>query len=110
MTSRNLTQLTDFYQLTMMQGYFFAKDVNETVIFDAFYRSNPDDNGYAIAAGLEQVIEYIKNLHFTSDDIEYLRGTGYFREEFLEYLATFRFTGDIYALPEEPLCSRVSRS
>ena len=100
MTSRNLTQLTDFYQLTMMQGYFFAKDVNETVIFDAFYRSNPDDNGYAIAAGLEQVIEYIKNLHFTTEDIEYLRGTGYFREEFLEYLATFRFTGDIYALPE----------
>ena len=100
MSSRNLTQLTDFYQLTMMQGYFFAKDVNETVVFDAFYRTNPDGNGYAVACGLDQVIDYIKNLHYTPADIEYLRKTGYFREEFLEYLADFRFTGDIYALPE----------
>ena len=100
MSSRNLTQLTDFYQLTMMQGYFFAKDVNETVVFDAFYRSNPNGNGYAIACGLDQVIDYIKNLHYSPEDIEYLRKTGYFREEFLTYLADFRFTGDIYALPE----------
>ena len=100
MSSRNLTQLTDFYQLTMMQGYFYSKDVNETVIFDAFYRSNPDGNGFSIAAGLDQVIDYIKNLHYTKQDIDYLRKTGYFREDFLEYLANFRFTGDIYALPE----------
>ena len=100
MSARNLTQLTDFYQLTMMQGYFFAKDVNETVVFDAFYRTTPNGNGYAIACGLDQVIDYIKNLHYTPEDIEYLRKTGYFREEFLAYLADFRFTGDIYALPE----------
>lgn len=100
MSTRNLTLLTDLYELTMMQGYFFAKDANETVIFDAFYRSNPDGNGFAIAAGLEQVIEYIKNLHFTDEDIEYLRSTGFFKDEFLAYLSEFRFTGDIYAIPE----------
>lgn len=100
MSSRNLTQLTDFYQLTMMQGYFFAKDVNETVVFDAFYRTNPDGNGYAVSCGLDQLIDYIKNLHYSAADIEYLRKTGFFREEFLEYLANFRFTGDIWALPE----------
>ena len=100
MSKRNLTLLTDLYELTMMQGYFFAKDANETVIFDAFYRANPDGNGYAIAAGLEQVIDYIKDLHFDPEDIDYLRSTGIFKEEFLEYLTTFRFTGDIYAIPE----------
>ena len=100
MSTRNLTLLTDLYELTMMQGYFFAKDANETVIFDAFYRTNPDGNGYAIAAGLDQVIDYIKNLHFSEGDIEYLRSVGMFKEEFLEYLSTFRFTGDIYAIPE----------
>ena len=63
MSKRNLTLLTDLYELTMMQGYFYAKDANETVIFDAFYRDNPDGNGFAIAAGLEQVIEYIEDLH-----------------------------------------------
>ena len=73
MSKRNLTLLTDLYELTMMQGYFFAKDANETVIFDAFYRANPDGNGYAIAAGLEQVIDYIKDLHFDPEDIDYLR-------------------------------------
>ena len=100
MSTRNLTLLTDLYEPTMMQGYFFAKDANETVIFDAFYRTNPDGNGYAIAAGLDQVIDYIKNLHFSEGDIEYLRSVGMFKEEFLEYLSTFRFTGDIYAIPE----------
>ena len=68
MSSRNLTQLTDFYQLTMMQGYFFAKDVNETVVFDAFYRTNPDGNGYAVSCGLDQLIDYINDLHFTEAD------------------------------------------
>ena len=76
MEPRNLTLLTDLYELTMMQGYFHEKDANETVIFDAFYRSNPDGNGFAVCAGLEQVIEYIKNLHFSEADIEYLRSVG----------------------------------
>ena len=100
MSNRNLTLLTDLYELTMMQGYFHAKDANETVIFDAFFRANPDGNGYSIAAGLDQVIDYINNLHFDKEDIDYLRTTGLFKEDFLEYLKTFRFTGDIYAIPE----------
>lgn len=100
MAQRNLTLLTDLYELTMMQGYFKEKDANETVIFDAFYRSNPNNNGYAIAAGLQQVIEYIENLHFEKEDIDYLRTTGLFGEDFLEYLNHFKFTGDIYAIPE----------
>ena len=100
MEQRNLTLLTDLYELTMMQGYFKEKDANETVIFDAFYRANPDGNGYAICAGLEQVIEYIQNLHFDREDVEYLRSLKMFDEDFLEYLADFKFSGDIYAIPE----------
>ncbi len=100
MSQRNLTLLTDLYELTMMQGYFKEKDANETVIFDAFYRSNPGGNGYAICAGLEQAIEYIKELEFNSEDVDYLRSTGLFEEDFLEYLLHFRFSGDIYAIPE----------
>ena len=100
MEPRNLTLLTDLYELTMMQGYFREKDANETVIFDAFYRTNPDGNGFAITAGLEQVIDYVKNLHFDDADIEYLRGLGIFDEDFLEYLHNFKFSGDIYAIPE----------
>jgi len=100
MSERNLTLLTDLYELTMMQGYFREKDANETVIFDAFYRSNPNNGGYAICAGLEQVIEYIKNLHFDQEDIDYLRSVGLFEEDFLEYLKNFHFSGDIYAIPE----------
>ena len=73
MDHRNLTLLTDLYELTMMQGYFKEKDANETVIFDMFYRTNPHGNGFAICAGLEQAIEYIKGLHFDESDIEYLR-------------------------------------
>ena len=76
------------------------KDANETVIFDMFYRTNPHGNGFAICAGLEQAIEYIKGLHFDESDIEYLRSLNIFAEDFLEYLSTFRFTGDIYAIPE----------
>ncbi|MBQ3105442.1 MAG: nicotinate phosphoribosyltransferase [Lachnospiraceae bacterium] len=97
---RNLTLLTDLYELTMMQGYFKNKDLNETVIFDAFFRSNPMDSGYSIAAGLAQVIQYIENLHFDSEDINYLDGLDIFDEDFLHYLETFRFSGDIYAIPE----------
>ncbi len=100
MSQRNLTLLTDLYELTMMQGYFHAENANETVIFDAFFRTNPDGNGFSIAAGLEQVIDYVKNLHFDQEDIDYLRTVGLFTEDFLEYLKTFRFTGDIYAVPE----------
>ena len=79
--NRNLTLLTDLYELTMMQGYFEEKDVNETVIFDVFYRSNPNNNGYAICAGLEQAIDYIKNLKFDEEDISYLRNLGIFKEQ-----------------------------
>ena len=95
----NLTLLTDFYQLTMMQGYF-KNNANDMVIFDLFYRTNPSGNGYSICAGLEQVIDYIKALHFDYDDISYLRSLDIFDEDFLNYLAGFHFTGDIYAIPE----------
>ena len=99
MTERNLTLLTDFYEITMMQGYY-KENRNDLVVFDAFYRRNPSDGGYAVCAGLAQVIEYIKHLHFDKEDIDYLRGTGMFDEDFLGYLANFRFTGSIYAIPE----------
>ena len=100
MEQRNLTLLTDLYELTMMQGYFKEKDANETVIFDMFYRTNPHGNGFAICAGLEQVIEYVKNLHFEPEDVDYLRSVGLFDEDFLDYLLHFKFSGDIYAIPE----------
>lgn len=99
MRANNLTLLTDFYELTMMQGYF-KNPTNQTVIFDMFYRTNPCGGSFAITAGLEQMIEYIENLHFSEEDIEYLRGLHIFQEDFLDYLSTFRFTGDIYAIPE----------
>lgn len=91
--------MTDLYQLTMMQGYF-QNGSSEIVIFDAFYRTNPSGNGYAIAAGLDQVIDYIKNLHFSEEDIDYLGSLGIFNEDFLGYLKNFHFEGDIYAIPE----------
>ena len=97
---RNLTMLCDYYELTMGNGYFKCGIGDRNVYFDVFYRNNPDNGGYAIAAGLEQVIEYIENLHFTEEDITYLRSKGSFCEEFLEYLANFKFTGDIWAIPE----------
>ncbi len=100
MDRQNLTLLTDLYELTMMQGYFKNKDRNETVIFDAFYRTNPCGGGYAISAGLEQVIQYIKELHFDQEDIAYLASLGIFEEDFLSYLKDFQFSGDIYAIPE----------
>lgn len=96
---RNLTLLTDFYELTMMQGYFKSGN-NRTVIFDAFHRKNPCDGGYAISCGLNEVIDYIKNLNFTYDDISYLKGLNVFDADFLDYLSGFHFTGDIYAIPE----------
>ena len=98
--SRNLTMLCDFYELTMSNGYFKTGIGDRYVYFDVFYRDNPDGGGYAVVAGLEQIVEYIKDLHFNDDDIEYLRSKGCFGEEFLEYLKGFRFTGDIWAIPE----------
>ena len=96
----NMTMLCDFYELTMGNGYFKNGYKDRTVIFDVFFRRVPDQGGFAIAAGLEQLIEYIEDLHFSDEDIEYLRGRNLFCEEFLEYLKDFRFTGDIYAVPE----------
>ena len=97
---RNHTLLCDFYELTMANGYFELGKGDEIAYFDVFFRTLPDGGGFAIAAGLSQVIDYIKNLKFTEEDIAYLRGKGVFSERFLAYLKGFRFTGDIYAVPE----------
>ena len=96
----NMSMLCDFYELTMSNGYFKYGYKDKITYFDVFYRSVPDNGGFAIAAGLQQVVEYIQDLHFSEEDIAYLRGRKIFSEEFLEYLANFRFTGDIYAVPE----------
>ncbi len=100
MSKMNYTLLCDFYELTMANGYFELNKGNEISYFDLFFRKVPDGGGFAIAAGLEQVIEYINDLEFTDEDIKYLEGKKLFSKEFLEYLRTFRFTGDIYAVPE----------
>lgn len=100
MDKRNLTLLCDFYEITMANGYFLCRKKDTVAYFDVFFRDIPDGGGFAIAAGLEQIVEYIKGLHFDREDIEYLRGLRIFDEKFLEYLAAFRFTGDIYAVPE----------
>ena len=99
MSTMNLTLLTDLYELTMMQGYF-KNNCNETVVFDMFYRSNPCGNGYAICAGLDQLIDYIKRLEFSDEDIAYLDSLHLFEDDFLEYLRGFHFSGDVYAIPE----------
>ena len=96
----NYTMLLDFYELTMAQGYFLSGQKDKIAYFDVFFRDIPDGGGFAIAAGLQDIIDYIKNLKFTEEDIAYLRGKGLFTEDFLAYLADFRFTGDIYAVPE----------
>ena len=96
----NMTMLCDFYELTMGNGYFDHGLKDRITYFDVFFRSVPDGGGMAIAAGLEQVVDYIKELHFTEEDIAYLRGRNLFSEAFLEYLRDFRFTGDIWAVPE----------
>ena len=100
MTERNLTMLCDFYELTMGNGYFQNGFYKRKTYFDVFFRKVPDGGGYAIAAGLEQVIDYIKDLHFTKENIEFLRTKKIFSEDFLKYLENFRFSGDIYAVPE----------
>ena len=96
----NMTMLCDFYELTMGNGYFQCGFADKITYFDAFFRSVPDKGGFAIAAGLEQMIDYIEDLHFTAEDIDYLRSRKLFSEEFLEYLRDFQFTGDIWAIPE----------
>ena len=92
--------VTDLYQLTMMQGLFFEGKHEQRCVFDRFYRKNPFQNGYTVIAGLNHVIDYVKRLRFGADDLQYLRHTGFFKEEFLRYLQGFSFTGDIYAMPE----------
>lgn len=96
---RNLSMMTDLYELTMANGYFVNR-CSQRAAFDLFYRRNPDGGGFAIFAGLEQVIDYLENLQFTEADIEYLRGLHIFSGEFLDYLRTFKFRGDLYAMPE----------
>lgn len=99
MNRQELTLLTDLYELTMMQGYY-EQGQNEIVVFDVFFRQNPCNNGYSVCAGLAQVIDYIKNLNFTYEDVDYLRSLKIFSEDFLQYLSGFHFSGDIYAIPE----------
>ena len=100
MKKENMAMLCDFYEFTMSNGFFKNGFYKRSVYFDVFFRKVPDNGGFAIAAGLEQVIDYIKELHFDDEDIEYLRSKGIFDEEFLAYLKDFKFSGDIYAVPE----------
>ena len=96
----NLTMLCDFYELTMGNGYFENGYKDRICYFDVFYRQCPDGGGFAVAAGLEQIVKYIQDLHFTPEDIQYLRQRNLFSEDFLKYLSEFHFTGDIWAVPE----------
>ena len=97
---RNISMMMDLYELTMANGYFLQEDRHTKVAFDVFYRRNPDNGGFAIFAGLEQIIEYVEKMHFSEEDIQYLKGLNLFDERFLDYLADFRFHGDILAFPE----------
>jgi nicotinate phosphoribosyltransferase len=97
--TRDLTLLTDLYELTMMQGYYI-EDRQELAVFDVFYRTNPSGSSFSIAAGLEQVVDYINNLHFSEKDLTYLSGLNIFKESFIDYLRNFKFSGDIYSVPE----------
>ena len=96
----NLSMLFDFYEMTMANGYYRTGMQEHVTYFDVFFRRVPDGGGFAIAAGLEQLVEYIQNLHFDEDDIAYLRSKNLFQEDFLDYLRDFRFTGDVWAVPE----------
>ncbi len=97
---QNMSMLCDYYELTMGNGYYRQGYADRTTYFDLFFRQVPDGGGFAIAAGLEQAVDYIRNLRFEPEDLEYLRGRKMFDEGFLEYLKNFRFTGDVYAVPE----------
>lgn len=96
----NKTMMVDLYEMSMAQTYFNNKEFNKIVYFDAFFRSMPFKSGYAIMGGLENIIEYINNIRFDEDDIEYLRNTHTFSDDFLDYLKTFKFNGDIWAVPD----------
>ena len=98
--ARNLSMLIDFYELTMANGYFQSGRKDTIAVFDMFFRKIPDNGGFAIFAGLEQLIDYMKNLEFDEEDIAYLRGRGIFCEEFLDYLSNFHFECDVWAVPE----------
>ncbi|HEY8444647.1 MAG TPA: nicotinate phosphoribosyltransferase [Bacilli bacterium] len=100
MEKQNYTMMCDFYELTMANGYFESGLKDQICYFDVFFRNIPDGGGYAICAGLEQVVQYIQNLSFSKEDLEYLRSQNVFTEAFLNYLENFKFTGDIYAIPE----------
>lgn len=100
LSKNNLTMLTDFYEITMANGFFVAGQGEKTVYFDMFFRTIPDDGGLAIMAGVEQVIHYIKNLSFTEEDLTFLRDKHMFDEQFLDYLRHFRFSCDVWAIPE----------
>src|SRR5690606_25606812 len=97
---RNLSLLMDFYELTMANGYFKDGRHQDIAVFDVFFRSIPDDGGYAIFAGLESIIDYIENLRFDDEDINYLKSRNIFDEGFLKYLENFKFTSDVYAIEE----------
>ena len=97
---RNLTMLTDFYELTMANGYLLKGMQDRQVVFDMFFRKIPDGGGYAIVAGLEQLMQYLDNLQFSQEDIAFLRSKNTFSEEFLDYLSHFRFSCDVWAIPE----------
>ena len=112
---RNISMMMDLYEMTMANGYFSDVGPHAEVTFDVFYRRNPDSGGFAIFAGLEQIIEYIENLHFEEDDIEYFRSLNLFREDFLKYLQNYRFKGSIRSLregtvmyPDEPILTVVA--
>ena len=112
---RNISMLMDLYEMTMAHGYFTKRDNTDRVAFDVFYRRNPDQGGFAIFGGLEQVLEYILNLHFDDEDIGYFKSLNLFSDEFLEYLRNFKFTGDVYAFkegtiiyPNEPIMTIVA--
>ena len=96
----NPAMLVDFYEFTMSYGYFKTGYYKRKTVFDVFFRDIPDGGGFAVAAGLARIIEYVKDLHFEEEDIAYLRAKNLFDEDFLDYLRNFRFTGDIYAVPE----------
>ncbi|MEG0181183.1 MAG: nicotinate phosphoribosyltransferase [Terrisporobacter sp.] len=97
---RNLTLLTDLYQLTMLNGYFEKNIHEDVVVFDMFFRKNACNGGYTIICGIEQLVEYINNLHFSDEDLKYLKSLGLFSDKFLDFLKDFKFTGDIYAVEE----------
>lgn len=106
----NLTMLTDLYQLTMINGYYKKNIHNDEAVFDVFFRKNVCDGGYTIVCGIEEVVEYIENLRFNEEDLRYLKSTGLFEDDFLEFMKNFKFTGDIYAVedgtvmfPKEPI-------